>query len=559
MTTDSLVSSSNNSPDTYRKTRPERIDIGEGLVMRWSTRADQHNVASCMAEAFRWVQFGRSYKEDEYPEPNKNVYKAMSRLLSGHCKVMTEYDYALVENTLAKEGENPIVACVCLQASPGYYGKVQLTYGKPECVGSHPDYRNRGLIRRLFLEMIHPASEARGDVIQMLPGIPHFYLQFGYEYAMAFRPFRQLKDVAAAIPLLPEHETEEPFLLREPILDDLPYLIQMSTPEKLMENTDIGLYYDETYWRYTVFEAAEVNHDLSRYTRIIVDAKTGKDCGLIMGKKASYYHINIFTLEDSYHHRYRDALYPVLRQFLTVMRDAFELQEKKEKEELEKEKKDNSQEQEKDKGNCKEKEEEHGPVVTKNKIPSFFCNIDAQHPVSKLLESKLVADKSPMRIYTRIPSYANFILKVAPTLEDRLAKSYLAGISVTWHFDFFRKVLGTTGKGLEIVFENGKIISASDDWVPPSPHAMMLAARERIRKEKEDKEAGRSTSNQQKPLEFKGAFAPLSLTRLLVGDLNVDELQNTYGEFSLSGGDEAHMMLDILFPKQQYHLDMFWW
>lgn len=38
------------------------------------------------------------------------------------------------------------------------------------------EYRNKGLIRRLFLEMIHPASEARGDIIQFLPGIPHFYL-----------------------------------------------------------------------------------------------------------------------------------------------------------------------------------------------------------------------------------------------------------------------------------------------------------------------------------------------------------------------------------------------
>lgn len=51
---------------------------------------------------------------------------------------MTEYDYAVVENTLAKDGENPIVACICLQATPGYYGKVQLQYGTAECVGSHP-------------------------------------------------------------------------------------------------------------------------------------------------------------------------------------------------------------------------------------------------------------------------------------------------------------------------------------------------------------------------------------------------------------------------------------
>ncbi|KAF9895745.1 hypothetical protein BX616_008922, partial [Lobosporangium transversale] len=33
--------------------RSQRIDIGDGLVMRWSTREDADNVADCMAEAFR--------------------------------------------------------------------------------------------------------------------------------------------------------------------------------------------------------------------------------------------------------------------------------------------------------------------------------------------------------------------------------------------------------------------------------------------------------------------------------------------------------------------------
>jgi hypothetical protein len=51
---------------------------------------------------------------------------------------MTENDYAVVENTLAKEGENPIVACTCLMTSLGYYGDVDLNFGKPEAVGCLP-------------------------------------------------------------------------------------------------------------------------------------------------------------------------------------------------------------------------------------------------------------------------------------------------------------------------------------------------------------------------------------------------------------------------------------
>jgi hypothetical protein len=55
------------------------------------------------------------------------------------CPVMTEFDYAVVENTLAKDGQNPIVACVSLHGVPGFYGdKVSILFGKPEAISSHP-------------------------------------------------------------------------------------------------------------------------------------------------------------------------------------------------------------------------------------------------------------------------------------------------------------------------------------------------------------------------------------------------------------------------------------
>jgi hypothetical protein len=33
--------------------RPERIDISDGLIMRWSTKADADNVGALLAEAFK--------------------------------------------------------------------------------------------------------------------------------------------------------------------------------------------------------------------------------------------------------------------------------------------------------------------------------------------------------------------------------------------------------------------------------------------------------------------------------------------------------------------------
>lgn len=37
----------------HKEPRPERFDLGDGLVMRWSTKEDKDNIADCLADAFR--------------------------------------------------------------------------------------------------------------------------------------------------------------------------------------------------------------------------------------------------------------------------------------------------------------------------------------------------------------------------------------------------------------------------------------------------------------------------------------------------------------------------
>jgi hypothetical protein len=35
--------------------RPERVDLDDGIILRWSTQDDTENIADCMAEAFRVI------------------------------------------------------------------------------------------------------------------------------------------------------------------------------------------------------------------------------------------------------------------------------------------------------------------------------------------------------------------------------------------------------------------------------------------------------------------------------------------------------------------------
>ncbi|KAF9154529.1 hypothetical protein BGX20_004645 [Mortierella sp. AD010] len=366
--------------------------------------------------------------------------------------------------------------------------------------------------------MIHPASDARGDVIQVISGIPYFYHQFGYEYGITPRSARRIDDFSKTIPELDlskqgeGEKNEQQFLLRIPTLEDVPYLVKMSTPEKLRNQAEVGLVYDEAYWRYTihgVIETAESKFDISRESRIIVDAKTGQDCGIVVTKKSAAFPgpalaVHVFVLQDDYH--YRDALYPVLRQMIEISNQP-NAWERKEQERLI-----NSQQQ----GN--ESNSEDNNNSKKEQLQSLILSMDPDHPVMKLLESKSKLLPMRTKLYVRILSYAKFILKVAPILEKRLKGSYLAGISVTLHFNFFKKVEGSSGKGLEIVIKDGKIISASDDWVLLSPERKCQLARERIEKAKQGGTYVEPDSKK-KPLEYDIDFGPLNFTRLVLGDL----------------------------------------
>lgn len=95
--------------------------------------------------------------------------------MSGKSVAMSEYDYALVEDTTRGQDLNPIVSCIALHRLKCYYGSVNVHFGKPELIATDPDYRKQGLVRKLLLEMVHPESEARGDVLQVIAGIHYFY------------------------------------------------------------------------------------------------------------------------------------------------------------------------------------------------------------------------------------------------------------------------------------------------------------------------------------------------------------------------------------------------
>lgn len=332
--------------------------------------------------------------------------------------------------------------------------------------------------------------------------------QFGYTYAL--RTGEQ-KTVLPDLALIPKASpnVSELFTLRTVTLDDIAYLVRMSTPDKLHRpTTEIGLVFDEAYWRFTthdVYQTKQSMFDGSRQTRIVVDS-TGKDVGVTVTSFLGHWQIDLFVLEDTV--SYHQALFPVLRQLVHMVKGRYDYS---------------------------------GMPEGESSIDSLILGLGSHHPASKLLES-LTKPEGTDRLYTRIASYPRFIRHVAPVLEERLARSALAGISGAIKLDFFRKVAGASGAGLRIELDQGKLVEV-EDWVAPSSQEWML-------KRLKGSQGGQRVYGAQ--------FAPLSFTRLLVGEIDVGQMIEQYGETGVKDA-ETRMLLDVLFPKVEHHIVSLWW
>ncbi len=135
-----------------------RRDLGDGLVLRWSTSDDIENIAELVGRVFR----------DRADEPLNTPLGHFTReMMSGTHPVMGPGDFALVEDT-RKQG-NPLVACTCLWRHTWEYEGIPFRIGRPEIVATDPDYRNRRLIRAIF-DVIHARSETEGHLVQAITG-----------------------------------------------------------------------------------------------------------------------------------------------------------------------------------------------------------------------------------------------------------------------------------------------------------------------------------------------------------------------------------------------------
>ncbi len=142
-----------------------------------------------------------------------------------------------------EQATGQIVSSLCLIPWKMRYEEVELTAGEMGIVATSETYRHRGLVRAQVAR--HAELLCEGDFdLSHIQGIPYFYRQFGYEYAMPLEGGWRVE--LHTIPGPREDATAYTF--RNVTQDDLPVLLRLY--DEAAADLAVHVRRDEAEWRY---------------------------------------------------------------------------------------------------------------------------------------------------------------------------------------------------------------------------------------------------------------------------------------------------------------------
>jgi hypothetical protein len=377
-------------------------DLGEGLLLRQATPADTERLVAFHAEVHR---------DPGSDGPEIYVGAWVRDLMERPHPTFQPSDFTLVEETATGE----IVSSLCLISQTWSYGGVAFGVGRPELVGTHPDYRRRGLVRAQ-MEVIHSWSEERGEPVQAITGIPWYYRQFGYEMAMTLGGLR-----GGYKPNVPEAKEgeETPYRLRPAKEEDLPFIARAYSQGNV--RYPVSCIRDEALWHN---ELRGKNEDNANRLDLALIEAAGEPVGFIAHSPRVWKRrISIRRYELLPEASWLEATPAVVR-YLWARGEAWAGQDPGEE------------------------------------LEAFFFSLGAEHPAYEVFRENLPRERKPYAWYLRVPELPGFVRHVAPVLEQRLAASILASYTGELEINFYRS-------GLRLGFDRGRL-SRVEPWQPAS-------------------------------------------------------------------------------------------
>ena len=382
-------------------------DLGNGLIMRRSTPEDADALAKFNAEI-----------HGDNEADGERVAAWTRDLLTRPHPTLSPDDFTIVEDTASGR----IVSSLNLIPQTWTYEGLEFGVGRPELVGTEPEFRGRGLVRAQF-EEIHKWGAERGDWMQAITGIPYFYRQFGYEMVLdlAGRRF----GYEANVPKLKDGQ-EEPYRIRPATEADLAFVAEIY--EYAIRRHAIACKRTLEIFKYELTGQSENNSD--HYMMLIIEDKAGERVGYFQhanwlgetGLTALWYELKrgVSWLEVT----------PSVVRYLWKT--------------------------------GKEYAKRDGRACT-----SFGFMLGAQHPAYQALGDRLPTVRDPYAWYLRVVDLPGFLNHIKPALEKRLDDSIASGHSREIKISFYRD-------GLRIVIEKGRLTTI-ESWKPTPEDGGVIA------------------------------------------------------------------------------------
>ena len=381
--------------------QPILRDLGDGLILRRSSPADADALADFC---------GRIHSDEGFDHPDLRIAAWTRDLLTKPHPTFQPDDFSVV----AEAATGRIVSTLNLISQTWTYEDIPFGVGRPELVGTLPEYRNRGLVR-LQMDEVHRWSAARGQMVQAITGIPYYYRLFGYEMGLDLDGGRG--GFAPSIPALKDGELE-PFSIRPATEADIPFLMDLY--QQAAARSEVYAVRPEAMWRYDLLERSPSSVGRGAW-EIIERAADGDPVGALMRP-------NYASRDTLFVMRYElKAGVSWLEVNPSVLRHLWPL--------------------------CQTPDPETGKVRT-----AYTFLLGQEYPVYALMGASLPQIRKPYAWYARVPDLPAFLRHIAPALETRLERSIAVGYSGEMKISFYKT-------GLRLVFERGKLVTA-EGWRP---------------------------------------------------------------------------------------------
>jgi predicted N-acetyltransferase YhbS len=168
------------------------------------------------------------------------------------------------------ERNGQVVSSLCLIPWTWRYEGIDIPTGEMGIVGTLEEYRHRGLIR-VQVERFKRRLNERGCLLSQIQGIPYYYRQFGYEYALPLEGGLRLELRHA-----PATPPDTPFTFRLATPEDIPTLMQLY--DEAAQDLAIHTARDEGIWRYLLTHSIGTEMEQERW---IVQNADGQSVGYV--------------------------------------------------------------------------------------------------------------------------------------------------------------------------------------------------------------------------------------------------------------------------------------